>query len=92
MEEVIELVGRLHFNVLFCTAQGPGASWIGCYGRTHERVDAFVVLASGHDPALSAALPPGVAYALAKPVDPDELTRLLERIEARIGGLEGRIR
>ncbi len=85
MEEAIELVKRIHFNALFCSAQGLGASWIDCFSRARNHVDAFVVLSPGHDPALSAALPPGVAYALAKPVEPDELTRLLEQIGARIG-------
>jgi CheY-like chemotaxis protein len=85
MEEAIDLVKRFHFNALFCSAQGPGASWVDCLSRTRNHVDAFVVLSPGHDPALSAALPPGVAYALAKPVEPDELARLLEQIGARIG-------
>ena len=89
MEEAIELVRRFHFNVLFCSAQGPDEPWISCFGRTRGQVDAFVVLAPGKDPALSAALPQGAAYMLARPVDPDELTRLLERIEARIGGPSG---
>ncbi len=81
-EEAIELAGRMHFHVLFYSSL-PGARWLECFEKTRGVVDAFVVLTQGHDPALSSALPPGEAHALAKPVQAGELERLLALVGAR---------
>ena len=56
--------------------------------RAADRVDAFVLLTEGHDPALSAALPAGEAYTLPKPISADELERLVQAVEARVTGLK----
>jgi len=82
-EEAAELVKRLRFDVLFCSSLLPGAGWPACFENSRAHVRSFVVLTRGPDPALAAALPAGEAWALAKPVRPDELSRLLEEAEAR---------
>jgi CheY-like chemotaxis protein len=82
-EEATELVKRLRFDILFCSSLVPGAGWPACFENSRAHVRSFVVLTRGPDPALAAALPAGEARALAKPVRPDELSRLLEETEAR---------
>jgi K+-sensing histidine kinase KdpD/CheY-like chemotaxis protein len=88
VEDAMDLVKRLHFNIVFCPAYHQGSPWVDCFEGCRGRVDAFVLLTEGHDPALSAALPAGEAYTLAKPVSADELERLVQAVEARLAGLK----
>ncbi len=86
VEDAKDLVKRLHFHMVFCPAYRQGSPWIDCFEACRGRVDAFVLLTDGHDPALSAALPAGEAYTLAKPVSADELERLVQAVAARVAG------
>jgi len=85
--EAVDLVGRLHFHALFCSALIPGEPWLECFEKSRGRVDAFVLLTHGHDSALAAAMPPGEAHVLVQPVRPSELARLVEELEARVAGV-----
>jgi GAF domain-containing protein len=87
VDEAVEVVGRLRFQVLFCSAHLPAPPWLECFERTRARVGAFILLTRTYDAALAAALPPGEAYTLAEPVRPEELRRLLEEMPpARFNG------
>ena len=87
VDEAVDLVKRMPFHVLFCSAFLPGRPWLECFERTRGHVGAFVLLTRGPDPALSSVLPAGEAFTLAEPVRAEELGRLLEGLPSRIGGL-----
>jgi DNA-binding NtrC family response regulator len=88
VEDAADLVKRLHFHVVFCSAHLSGKPWVDCFEACRGRADAFVLLTEGHDTALSAALPAGEAYTLAKPVRADELERLVQAVGARVAALK----
>ncbi len=87
-EDAVDLVKRLHFHIVFCSASHLGSRWVDCFETCRGRVDTFVLLTEGLDPALSATLPAGEAYTLAKPINADELERLVQAVEARVAGLK----
>lgn len=82
-EEAAELVKQLHFHVLFCSVRLPGMNWIEFRERVRGHVDAFVLLTEGYDADLSDAMQ-GQGYLLAKPVEPEELDRLLGLIDVQL--------
>jgi signal transduction histidine kinase len=88
VEDAADLVKRLRFHIVFCSADDSGTPWPECFEACRGRIDAFVLLTHGHAPALSAALPAGEAHTLAKPVRVDELGRLVEAVEARVASLK----
>jgi CheY-like chemotaxis protein len=77
-EEAVELARRLHFDVLFCAASLIGTPWLECYQNARRHVRTFVLLTSGRDATLSAALEQGGPRTLAKPVRLDELSECLQ--------------
>jgi GAF domain-containing protein len=87
MDEAVDLVKRIRFHALFCSAHLPGQQWPECFEGTRGHVGAFVLLTRGHDPAMAGVLPEGGAFTLSEPVRPGELKRLLEEIQARVRGL-----
>jgi CheY-like chemotaxis protein len=87
VDEAMDLVKRIRFHALFCSAYLPGQRWPECFEGSRGHVGAFVLLTRGHDPALAGVLPEGEAFTLSEPVRPDELKRLLEEVEARVRGL-----
>ncbi len=88
VEEAIDLVRRFRFDVLFCS-EGSAQSWVDCFSKTRDHLDAFVVLTQDRDPGLVAALPAGEVYVLAKPARPEELSGLLEELGARVDRTKG---
>ena len=87
VDEVLELVKRIWFHALFCSANLPGQGWPECFEGSRGHVGAFVLLTRGHDPTLAGVLPEGGAFTLSEPVRPDELKRLLEEVVGRVRGL-----
>jgi GAF domain-containing protein len=87
VDEALDLVKRIWFHGLFCSANLPGQGWPQCFEGSRGRVGAFVLLTRGHDPTLAGVLSEGGAFTLSEPVRPDELKRLLEEVDARVRGL-----
>jgi GAF domain-containing protein/CheY-like chemotaxis protein len=87
VDEAVDLVKRIRFHALFCSAHLPGQGWPECFEGSRGHVGAFVLLTRGHDPTLAGVLPEGGAFTLSDPVRPDELKRLLEEVEARVRGV-----
>jgi nitrogen-specific signal transduction histidine kinase len=87
VEDAADSVKRFRFHLVFCSANVAGAPWLRCFEACRGHTDAFILLTQGHDAALSSALPAGEAHALAKPVRADELSRLIEEVDARVASL-----
>jgi hypothetical protein len=87
VDEAVDLVKRIPFHALFCSAHLPGQQWPECFEGSRGHVGAFVLLTRGHDPAMAGVLPEEGAFTLSEPVRPGELKRLLEEVEARVRGL-----
>jgi GAF domain-containing protein/CheY-like chemotaxis protein len=86
VDNALDLVKRIRFHALFCTAHLPGQGWPECFEASRAHVGTFVLLTRGHDPTLAGVLPEGGAFTLSEPVRPDELKRLIEEVEARVRG------
>ena len=50
VDEALDLVKRIRFHALFCSAHLPGPAWPECFEGSRGRVGAFVLLTRGHDP------------------------------------------
>ncbi len=86
VDEALDVVKRIRFQALFCSAHLPGQGWPRCFEGSHGHLGAFVLLTRGHDPALAGVLSESGAFALSEPVRTDELKHLLEEVETRERG------
>lgn len=91
IEEAAELVEKLRFDVVFSCSRPEGGTWVELFHRVHHRTMHFVLLSEGTlDPAQNGADQNGVAElmdgrsasVLAKPIQEEEIQRLLERLQA----------
>jgi CheY-like chemotaxis protein len=82
-EEAIELVHRLRFDVTFCSVRLPGLNWVEFYEKIRRQIGTFVLLAEGYDSDLTRAFKGGEGYLLSKPLEDNEVQRLLATIEER---------
>jgi signal transduction histidine kinase len=78
-EEAVDFAQRLKFDVIFSAMRLPGLNWLGLFERVRPIVPVFVLLTEGFDPPLAMSL----AFVLRKPVDSDELQRLMASILTR---------
>jgi CheY-like chemotaxis protein len=84
VNEALDLVKRLRFHALFCSAHLPGQRWPECFEGSRGHVGVFVLLTRGHDPALAGVLAEGGSFTLPEPVRPNELKRVLAEVQARV--------
>ena len=77
-EEAADMVQRMSFDVIFCTARLPRLSWIEFFKRVRRRIAAFVLLADDQEPDAGNVLKDGAGFVLRQPVE--------ERARFRPGG------
>jgi signal transduction histidine kinase len=82
-EEAVEMVFRLHFDIVFCAIRLPGLNWVEFHEKIRHQIGAFVLMAEGHDPEISRAFKGSEGYILSKPLDEIEAQKLLATIEER---------
>jgi CheY-like chemotaxis protein len=79
-EEGLDLAQRLPFDVAFCSARLPGPNWIELLDRMRTRVGAFVLLTDGFDPQSAANAREEGYFVLSKPLEENQLDRILDHL------------
>jgi GAF domain-containing protein/CheY-like chemotaxis protein len=77
----LELSQRLRFDAVFCSIHAPGLNWVELSERMHSRIGAFILLADGYDPELSADFEGQGRFVLPKPFQENELASILKSFE-----------
>lgn len=82
-EEGADLVQRMRFDAVLCSMRLPGLNWVEFFERVRPQVSAFVLLTDGHDPAFTRAFNGAEGFVLSKPLNEQELDRVLTEVESR---------
>ncbi|HEY1340128.1 MAG TPA: GAF domain-containing protein, partial [Bryobacteraceae bacterium] len=77
----LELAQRMRFDAAFCSVHAPGLNWVELSERMHPRVGGFILLSDGYDAELSADFEGDGRYVLPKPVQEQELERVLRELD-----------
>lgn len=83
-DNALELAHRMRFDAAFCSVHAPGLNWVELSERMQPRVGAFVLLSDGYDAELSADFEGDGRFVLPKPVQEQDLDRVLRSAE-RLG-------
>jgi CheY-like chemotaxis protein len=79
----LDMAQRMRFDVVFCSLRAPGLNWVELAERMQSRVGGFVLLSDGYDAELTNDFEGDGRYVLPKPVQEDELERILRLAEPR---------
>jgi GAF domain-containing protein len=74
---------RMRFDVAFVSLHAPGLNWVELSERMHTRVSAFILLSDGYDAELSNDFEGDGRFVLPKPVQEEELDRMLRLIQPK---------
>ena len=74
---------RMRFDVAFVSLHAPGLNWVELSERMHTRVSAFILLSDGYDAELSSDFEGDGKFVLPKPVQEEELDRMLRLIQPK---------
>ena len=77
----LELAQRIKIDAAFCSLHAPGLNWVELSERMQGRVSGFILLSDGYDAELTSNFEGYNRYVLAKPVQEQELERLLSDLE-----------
>lgn len=88
-EEALERVQRMRFDAVFCVTELPGLNWVQFADVVRPMIGGFVLLTEGFDWELSRGLVDGDSFVLSKPIQEDELDRVLDGIEQRVANSRG---
>jgi DNA-binding response OmpR family regulator len=75
----------MSFDVIFCANRLPGLSWNEFFRRVRRRVGAFILVTDDYDQDSTVALKDEGGFVMRKPVDEEELDRVLSEVESRTG-------
>jgi len=79
----LEMAQRMKFDAAFCSLHAPGLNWVELSERLHSRVGGFILLSDGYDADLTADFEGDGRFVLPKPVQEEELDRVLRLIEPK---------
>lgn len=86
IEEASELVEKLRFDVVFSCSRPEGGTWVELFHRVHHRTMHFVLLSEGtldaDESGVAELIDGRSASVLAKPIQEEEIQRLLEKLQA----------
>ena len=77
----LDLSQRVRFDAAFCSIRAPGLNWVELSERMQSRVGGFILLSDGYDAELSADFEGDGRFVLPKPIQEQELDRVLRLIE-----------
>ncbi len=83
-DEALDLVGRMRFDVVFCSTRIEGLNWVEFYDRARGRVGAFTLLAEVFSHDLSMHFQGEGRYLVLKPIEKQQFEKTLDAIEARL--------
>jgi CheY-like chemotaxis protein len=77
----LELVQRMRFDLAFCSVHAPGLNWVELSERMQARIGGFALLSDRYDAELSADFEGPNRFVLPKPVQEQDLERVLYAAE-----------
>jgi signal transduction histidine kinase len=77
----LELAHRIRFDLAFCSVHAPGLNWVELSERMQPRVGAFVLLTDRYDAELASDFEGTGRYVLPRPVQEDDLERIVRAIQ-----------
>jgi CheY-like chemotaxis protein len=83
-EEAGAIIGRFHFDVVFCSVHLPGRNWVEFFDASRPHVGAFVLVTEGYDADLVRTVSERQGLVLAKPVVLEDLRLVLESATFRV--------
>jgi GAF domain-containing protein/CheY-like chemotaxis protein len=84
----LELAHRIRFDLAFCSVHAPGLNWVELSERMQPRVGAFVLITDRYDPELAADFEGPARHVLARPVQEEELERIVRRSQPSAESLQ----
>ena len=82
-EEGVDIVERVHFDMVLCALRLPGMNWMEFFERVQRHAGGLVLLTEGFDNDVVNSFRGGEAFTLGKPIDAAELQRICHRVEER---------
>ncbi len=83
-EETPSLAQRMRFDGILWAVRSGGPKWSDYQQRLRELIPAFVLVSTGYDAAFASSLAEGGGYLLARPVEKEELDRVLNKMLGRM--------
>jgi CheY-like chemotaxis protein len=82
-DAALDMAQRMRFDAAFCSLHAPGLNWVELSERMHARVSGFILLSDGYDAELTNDFEGDGRFVLPKPVQEDELERILRSMEPK---------
>ncbi|HJZ99028.1 MAG TPA: GAF domain-containing protein [Candidatus Solibacter sp.] len=79
----LDMAQRMRFDAAFVSLHAPGLNWVELSERMHTRVAGFILLSDGYDAELSGDFEGDGRFVLPKPVQEEELDRVLRLVQPR---------
>jgi signal transduction histidine kinase len=87
-EQAADLAERMRFDLIFCGTHLPNLTWVDLFEKVQSRTAAFVLIADPMSPELARVARGSSTFTLSRPVQAQELERLLAAIIARVEASE----
>ncbi|MBK9167910.1 MAG: GAF domain-containing protein [Bryobacterales bacterium] len=85
-EEACDLIGRLRFDLVLCSTRLDGLGWVEFFDRVRGNVGAFLLLAEAFNHDLTMHFRGEGRFVLLKPIDREQLDRVLSDIAFHVQG------
>ena len=82
-EEAADLAHRVRFDGVVWAVRPGGSKWSDFHERLREAVPSFILVSDGYDAELAASLAASGGFLLGRPIQENELERILEAVEVR---------
>jgi signal transduction histidine kinase/CheY-like chemotaxis protein len=87
-EQAADVAERLRFDLILCGTHLPNLTWMDLFEKVQHRTAAFVLIAEPMSPELARVARGSSTFTLSRPVQAQELARLLAAISARVEASE----
>jgi CheY-like chemotaxis protein len=87
-EQAADVAERLRFDLILCGTHLPNLTWMDLFEKVQHRTAAFVLIADPMSPELARVARGSSTFTLSRPVQAQELARLLAAISGRIEASE----
>jgi CheY-like chemotaxis protein len=91
-EHAADVAERLRFDLILCGTHLPNLTWMDLFEKVQHRTAAFVLIAEPMSPELARVARGSSTFTLSRPVQAQELERLLAAISARVEASESTTR
>ncbi|MGA3027129.1 MAG: GAF domain-containing protein [Bryobacteraceae bacterium] len=87
-EQAADVAERLRFDLILCGTHLPNLTWVDLFEKVQHHTAAFVLIADPMSPELARVARGSSTFTLSRPVQAQELARLLAAISARVEASE----